>query len=488
MERSRTSTTHGAARQVQLTQRRILLVNNSDVGSGAGRVAWSLLHGARTRGHEAKYLVDIRHTASEHVIRMREDGLAEPWRRPLVQIADALAPLAGRVRGARWSRNQIRRLARPERIRDYWRGAEEFSFPATWQLLDVMEPAPDLVHCHDLLGDYFDLRALPSLAERVPLILTLHNAWLLTGHCSHSLGCERWRSGCGECPDLRIYPALRRDGTADNWRRKRNIYRDSRLYLSAPCRWLIDMVEDSILEPAVRLKRVIPHGVDLTVFRPGDRELERARLRIAPDTFVLMLTAAGGHHNTWKDFATLQEAVGRLGALLPERTIELLIVGGRGVDEVVNGARIRFLPFQENGADMARFYRAADVYAHCTKADTFPTAVLEALATGTPVVATGVGGIPEQVRPYAGPPLGLRDRGAAVERETGILVPAGDAQSFAAALASLGADDGLRTALGRNAARDAAVRFDVHRQVEEYLSFYEEVIGDWHSARSVPRA
>ncbi|CAN5654834.1 glycosyltransferase [soil metagenome] len=458
--------------------RRILLVNNSDVGSGAGRIAWSLLEGARARGHDVRYVVDVGHTDSADVALLRVSG--EPWRRPLLQLGDALTPFVGRVRGARWSRTQLHRLARPERIRDYWRGAEEFSFPATWKLLDFMPPAPDLVHCHDLLGDYFDLRALPWLASRVPVVLTLHNTWLMTGHCSHPLGCMRWKSGCGSCPDLRIYPALRRDGTAGNWRRKASIYRESRLYIAAPCQWLTGMVENSMLQPAVRHCRVIPHGVDLTVFRPGDREADRARLGLRPGAFVLLLTAAGGQHNTWKDFATLREAVGRAAAQLPGRELELIIVGGRGTDEGVNGARIRFLPFQENRSEMARYYRAADVYTHSTKADTFPTAVLEALACGTPVVATRVGGIPEQVRHLATPQPGECNTSDHARDATGILVPPADPGAFAAALERLAADEGLRLALGRNASHDAAARFNVERQVREYLSFYEEAIQDWN--------
>jgi glycosyltransferase involved in cell wall biosynthesis len=46
--------------------------------------------------------------------------------------------------------------------------------------------------------------------------------------------------------------------------------------------------------------------------------------------------------------------------------------------------------------DVAKYYQAADLYVHAAVADTF-LASLEALACGTPVVATGVGGIPEQI-------------------------------------------------------------------------------------------
>jgi hypothetical protein len=60
---------------------------------------------------------------------------------------------------------------------------------------------PDIVHCHNLHGEYFDLHALDWLSARVPVVITMHDAWLLSGHCVHSLGCGRWETGCGKCPD-----------------------------------------------------------------------------------------------------------------------------------------------------------------------------------------------------------------------------------------------------------------------------------------------
>ena len=110
----------------------------------------------------------------------------------------------------------------------------------------------------------------------MPTVLTLHDAWLLSGHCAHSFDCERWKTGCGECPDLTIEPAIRRDATADNWVRKRDIYARSRLYVATPSPWLMGRVEQSMLAPAVEQARVIPNGVDLSVFRPADKRSIRA--------------------------------------------------------------------------------------------------------------------------------------------------------------------------------------------------------------------
>jgi len=106
------------------------------------------------------------------------------------------------------------------------------------------------------------------------------------------------------------------------------------------------------------------------------------------------------------------------------------------------------------------YYQAADIYVHPARAETFPTTVLEALACGTPVVASRVGGIPEQV----------------VEGKTGFLVSVGDAREMAGRILGLLADGDLRQEIGRLAAEDAARRFGLERMVKGYLDAYQEIL------------
>ena len=144
---------------------------------------------------------------------------------------------------------------------------------------------------------------------------------------------------------------------------------------------------------------------------------------------------------------------------------------------------MRFLPYEREPARVAAYYQAADVYLHAANADTFPTTILEALSSGRPVVATAVGGIDEQVRSLAGAPGAWAGASVGPETATGVLVAPHDAAGMAAATTALLRDDELRARLGRNAAADAASRFDVEHQLEETMGWYRDCIRDWTAWR-----
>jgi glycosyltransferase involved in cell wall biosynthesis len=339
-------------------------------------------------------------------------------------------------------------------------GREDFNFPGSRKLLQLPPQRPDIVHCHNLHGNYFDLRMLPRFSREVPVILTLHDAWLLSGHCAHSFACERWRMGCGACPDLTIYPVIRRDATAYNWRRKRDIYRRSRLYVATPSHWLMDKARQSMLSPAILQARVIPYGVDTSSFHPANRELARAELGLPPNADVLLFTANGIRRNIWKDYVTMREALARLAAFRNDRQVLFIALGEDAPPETIGHAEVRFVPYQKDAQRVARYYQAVDVYVHAAKADTFPNTVLEALACGTPVVATAVGGIPEQIE----------------DGVTGFLTPMGNSEMMADRVVRLLTDHDLRGRMGAQATGIAQRRFDLNRQVNDYLGWYQEIV------------
>jgi D-inositol-3-phosphate glycosyltransferase len=192
---------------------------------------------------------------------------------------------------------------------------------------------------------------------------------------------------------------------------------------------------------------VVPCGVDTELFTPGDAEAARATLGRSGDPLILYV----GRLAPIKGLETLLDAI----ALLARRgrRVRLVVVGG-DADEPQDGheaglrARITTLGI----GDLVSFagpqpqetlrthYVAADVTVLPSHYESFGMVALEAMACGSPVVASRVGGLTTTVR----------------DGVTGFLVAEGDVNALAGRLETLLADPDLRWRLGREGIRWAA--------------------------------
>lgn len=451
--------------------RTILTVSTWDSAGGAERAARELHREYLARGEDSWLAAGSVRSPHERTRLIPNRARRSAWARACMGLADTLPQRHAGFRATRLLRGAV---AEPGRWWRTQRGEEDFDHPGTADLLSLAPRTPDVLHLHNLHGGYFDLRQLPALSARVPTVVTVHDAWLLAGHCSHSFSCERWETGCGECPALWIYPAARRDRTATNWRRKRELYERSRLYVASPSAWLAEKVRRSMLMGAVRDLRVIPYGIDLTTFRPGDRAKARASLGLDPVRPVVLTFAASLRPQTWRDTEAFRGALALLSA--PAAGAQWIALGEEGPAETIGAVRIARRGPEREDARMVLWYQAADLYVHAARADTFPFMVVESLACGTPVIGSAVGGIPEQVRS-----AGFIDAALAVHAEdqaTGALVPPFSAAALARAIGSFfGLSSAVRARLGANAAADARRRFDIHRHADDYLAWMGDLTG-----------
>lgn len=448
-------------------QLRVLQIATSDTGGGAQRVAQNLFSAYRKMGHQSQLGVGRKCTLDPHVFELSHKPKKLSLGAALGACERILTPRVGQVRGVGKLRDLCRDLQRGWRTPiDRLLGHEDFNFPGSRRLVQLID-GKDILHCHNLHADYFDLGILPKLASKLPVVLTLHDAWLLSGHCAHSFECTRWRTGCGDCPDLTSYPSISRDATAYNWRRKREIFARSRVYVATPCDWLMRRLEASILASSVTEARVIPNGIDLDVFRPTTcREAARHRLGIDSSCKVVVFAAKAICNNIFKDYVTFRAAIEKLSAQWSGPPLLFLALGDEGPSEVIHGARLQFVPFTDNISDVALYFAISDVCVHAARAETSPLTIIESFACGVPVVASAVGGVPE-----------LFEKGT-----TGYLVTPGDPNEIAMRLKLLLSDDTLCRRMGAAAAQIARQRFDVRDQVKAYLGWYQEIL-DLHRAR-----
>lgn len=182
---------------------------------------------------------------------------------------------------------------------------------------------------------------------------------------------------------------------------------------------------------------VIPPGVDLQAFAPGNRDHELPRI-----LFV------GGDFERKGGDLLLDVFRKRL-----RRRAELVLVTRKplpaepGVEVHLNVAA--------NSPQLRRLYAESDVFALPTRADAYSIVGMEALASGLPVIATRVGGIPDIVR----------------EGETGHLIEVDDAAALGDALESLVANPSRRASMGAAAREDAARKFEARENARRLFSF-----------------
>lgn len=416
---------------------KILQVSKYDYLGGAARVAWSLFSGYRSRGLSSALAVDVKSVEDPAIIQIDNSGLF--WR-----------------------------IARAAELQF---GLERMCFPGTSKLLKISNFVPDIFHAHNLHSGYFNLYELPRISARIPTVLTLHDTWLLTGHCAYFIDCNRWKVGCGQCPDLRRYPAVRRDGTALGWKRKRNIFAKSHLYLATPSQWLLNQVEQSILVPAIKKSRVINNGVDLQVYKPGNKEQLRQEFDLHVDDFVILYVASSKiKKSVYKDYQTIDLSLDIIADKMPKnKRLVFLGLGEKGDTQVLGNCVKRFIPYQTDPTSVAKYYQVADVYVHAANADTFPNVILESLACGTPVIATDVGGVNEQV----------------IDGYTGFLVPQKDASAISERVLQLIYESDYLYRISENAAHVAVERYSQDKMIINYLEFYNETLDDFHAIKGV---
>jgi glycosyltransferase involved in cell wall biosynthesis len=438
----------------------ILQINTLDTHGGAAGVAWNLFRSFHNIGCHSYMAVGYKGSGHPKVMQIPTDdglgGWSNFWLRASLLSRKVPNIFNIQINAERF----LRTISNPKIFKNYLNGWEDFEYPGTSRVLELMDAKPDIIHCHNLHGDYFNLRELPNFCKDFPVILTLHDAWMLSGHCAHHFECNRWEIGCGNCPDLTIFPALRRDATAFNWQRKRDIYLKSHFYVAAPSKWLMDQVQRSMLAPSIVESKVIPNGVDLGIFKPYDKLAARDELGLNKKSHIILFAADGIRNNIWKDYVTMRVAIAKVAESLHNSELLFIALGEKSPPIRIGLAKVIFIPYQKDPVVLSRYFQSADVYIHASRAETFGITITEALACAKPVVATKVGGIPEQI-----------DDGI-----TGFLTAPRDPNEMALRIEQLLIDKDLRDEMGAQATQSAVSRFDLKQQVKTYLNWYREIL------------
>ncbi len=311
-----------------------------------------------------------------------------------------------------------------------------------------------LLHFHwmcDFL-DYAD--SLARVPAGIPVVWTLHDMTPFTGGCSYSLGCDGHKSDCSVCPHV-LTPLAQREA-ARSHARKHKAMRSMRrrLVVVAPSRWLADEARASRIFQDVPCL-TIPNGIDLKIFHPRLRAGARRSFDLEGPLPVLLF-AASNVGNPLKSIRVLRQAME--SACLNATNCRVIYVGEAPRHPLPDWWR--WLGNLRTEAAMARCFAAADLTIVPSQADNFPNVVAESLASGTPVAASRVGGIPELVK----------DGG------NGFLFDPADAVQLARQLERwLAFDSGERDQLRERARLSAEAGVDLKQVSQQYTELYRSL-------------
>lgn len=268
-----------------------------------------------------------------------------------------------------------------------------FAWFETYKLLKkIDEFKPDIIHFHNLHDSYINLPMLFSYIKKhnVPTVWTLHDCWAFTGQCPYFTiaKCDKWKTGCRNCPQYKEYPASLYDNTKRMWNLKKKWFTGiENMTIVTPSKWLAELAKESYLQGYPI--EVINNGIDLDVFKPTPSNFRERYGIPAEKHIVLGVSFAWGYRKGLDCFVEMAEKLGD--------QYQIVLVGTD--DEIDKNLPQKIISIHrtQNQKELAEIYSAADVFAMPTREENYPTVNMEAIACGTPVVTFDTGGSPEML-------------------------------------------------------------------------------------------
>jgi glycosyltransferase involved in cell wall biosynthesis len=413
---------------------KVVHLSHTDGGAGAGRAAYRIHSALRSLEVDSRMLVSEKRTADPFVKAISSTGLGH-WR---VRVAEYLEARTGRALAC---------------------DASVFLSPASYGYFHPARAAvvrdADVVAAYWINGAYIAPESLAAINK--PLVWRLSDVWPFTGGCHYPGTCERFESQCGDCPQLR-QPGPE-DATHRLWLRKKEAWCALDLTVVAPSNWMAGLARRSSLF-ADRRVEVIPTGVDLECYRPGDRSAARARWGLPQDRLLILFGAMSPTDDVRKGYRELRRALEVVArSPLASRVLAVVFGNEAPLSQDLPVPAVSLGRLQGDDALVAA-YNCADLVVVPSLEDNLPNVALEAMACGAPVAAFDVCGMPDLV----------------VEGWNGRLAALGVPDSLGRVLVELLSDSAGLAVMRANARQHAVGRYSLRGQAQSYLRLYEQLL------------
>lgn len=247
----------------------------------------------------------------------------------------------------------------------------------------------DIVHLHLIHNLSFDLNLLPVMTRLKPIIWTVHDPWVLSGHCIVHFDCQKWQTGCGDCPLLNAYYVMNKDNTALNFIMKKTAIQNSHFDIIVASKFMERLLKKSQFFTHTRIHH-IPFGIDLNIFKPRNKTELRQKYGI-PDAAIVLLFRSDNTEK--KGLGYIEYLISKINT---KKEIYIASLGGVWGNKTLN------FPYREFGwiSDdniLSEIYNLADIFLMPSEFESFGMMAIEAMACGVlPIVIDGTA-LPETV-------------------------------------------------------------------------------------------
>ena len=285
--------------------------------------------------------------------------------------------------------------------------------------------------------------------QHIKVVWTMHDCRAFTGRCAYfdEVNCDKWLTGCGICPQKKLYWPTRIDSSALEWRiRKCLLTKIHNLTIVTPSQWLANYVKQSFFSKYP--VSVIYNGLD------HDKFARRVTSSKVADSIPMGIKVVLGVAAQW-EYRKGLSYFNRLAEDFDAK-YKIVLVGNMS-DTYKNSLHpnIIFWGKAISTEEMIALYQRADVFVNPTLADNFPTTNIESLACGTPVVTFKTGGSAESI-----------------DMNSGIAVPQGDYDALKSAIITVcEQNNGL---FSSDNCRDRSECFSL-RQFNKYVDLYHSL-------------
>ncbi len=293
---------------------------------------------------------------------------------------------------------------------------------ATAHLFQIIKKEkPDIVHLQCLNGHFVNVYRLLNFLKKnkIKTVLSLHAEIMHTAGCQHAMTCEKWKTTCCDCDQIKGHISKYfRDDAKHCFKLMKNAcngFED--LTVVGVSEWITSRAKQSPIFESARFETVV-NGIETDVFAPRNTVSVREKLNL-PQSKKVILHVTPNVHDKEKGIEYVVELAKRM------TECQFVVVGGTPKMQHLPENMV-FIPVTYNQDKLAEYYSAADCFVMTSSRETCPTVCLEAVACGCPVVGFDTGGVRETIPEGMGEVVEMFDMNAfeqAVRKWAEIKVP-----------------------------------------------------------------